>query len=438
MSGGAARRLAGAVVAVLGCLALWASAASAAAPANDHFADRTVLDPGLPAVAAATNVGATREVEEPIHGTLGASGHSVWFEWEATSNGFVTVGTCGSDFRTVTAVYTGTRVDELTKVAGDSRSEGPGCSSSEGREVTFKAIGGTVYKIAIDGDPYYLPPAEPPVGEGAIELQLKATPTPDNDDFSDATALTGSIAEEGTEYSFYWASVSGFNWNADKEAGEPAHAGDPGGASVWYAWTAPSSGAAGASACGSFSLLLGVYVGSSVDTLTSVGAAKSFCPNVSFTASAGTTYWFALDGEFDSGSADAARGRFSVSVSMRLAPRAKEEVTPVDLASLGDTSPPNTTISKLVLRRMPPIWIFRFHSSEPGSTFRCKLDKQRFANCGPSRVFRHLKPGRHTLRAIAVDAAGNLDPTPAVARFSMPKRSRGAPVLMSRSQGLGD
>ena len=42
-----------------------------------------------------------------MHGSLGSKGHSVWFEWKAPSTGFVTVGTCGSDFTTATSIYTG-------------------------------------------------------------------------------------------------------------------------------------------------------------------------------------------------------------------------------------------------------------------------------------------------------------------------------------------
>jgi hypothetical protein len=177
-------------------LVLWAPGAWALAPANDDFADALPLVGSLPIGLSATNAEATKESGEPLHGPLGAKGHSVWFEWEATVSGFVTVGTCGSDFRTVTGVYIGTKVDELIKAAGDFGDEGPGCPFFEGREITFKAISGTTYEIAIDGDPFYVPPSEPPLGEGSIELQLRLTPRPANDDFVGATPLIGSTEEE--------------------------------------------------------------------------------------------------------------------------------------------------------------------------------------------------------------------------------------------------
>lgn len=88
----------------------------------------------------------------------------------------------------------------------------------------------------------------------------------------------------------------------------------------------------------------------------------------------------------------------------------------------GDTTPPDTMIFEHVLKRRPPIFAFSFHSSEPGSTFRCKLDKDPFTDCPSSERFGHLKPGRHVLEVAAVDAAGNKDSTPALARFKFPKK----------------
>lgn len=406
-------------------LLLLAPGASAAPPANDDFADAQVLVGSLPLDVSTTNVEATKEEGEPLHGTLGSKGRSVWFEWEATVTGFVTAGTCGSDFATVLSAYTGTEVDELTKVAGDFSSQGPGCPSFNGQEITFKAISGTSYWIAVDGDPFYFPPAEPPAGEGSIELQLKATPTPVNDDFADATALTGLLEEEeGAETAFYWASARGFNWNATKEAGEADHAGDPGGASVWYSWTAPRSGPAAAGACEGRPVVVAVYTGVSPGTLLPVGAYDFFSCRTTFSASAGTTYWIAVDGKFDTEAGSAALGSFGVSVSMQLPAQVRTQPAPDALAATSpDTTPPSTTIRKRVLKQMPPIWIFNFSSNEPGSTFQCKVDKRPFKTCQASKTIKRLKPGKHTLRARAVDPSGNIDKSPAVARFAVPGKA---------------
>jgi hypothetical protein len=403
---------------------LLAPAASAEPPGNDKFEDAQELTESLPIEVSATNVEATKEEGELHHGLLGSKGHSVWFEWTATDNGFVTVGTCGSDFTTVTSIYTGAKVDELNKVAGNFSDEGPGCPSLAGRQITFEATGGTTYEIAVDGDAFYLPPASPPLGEGAIELQIETTPIPANNGFADATVLTGSTFEEpGAEVAFYWATAPGFNWNATKELGEPSHAGDPGGASVWYSWTAPGSGPAAAGSCAGMPLAAGVYVGDSIGELTPVGTNEYPCA-VEFTAVAGTTYRIAIDGEFDSETGGAARRSFTVNASMQLPPQPRSgdssSSPPLASTTSPDTTPPDTAIRRSVLKRKPPIWGFHFSSNESGSTFECKLDKHLFAKCGSSRTFKHAKPGWHTLKVRAVDPSGNVDPSPAVAHFVVP------------------
>jgi len=83
-----------------------------------------------------------------------------------------------------------------------------------------------------------------------------------NDNFVDAVAIGGA---SGT--------VSGSSAGATKEAGEPDHAGNPGGSSIWYVWTAPSSGGFTFDTCGSgFDTVLAVYTGDTLATLTPVAA----------------------------------------------------------------------------------------------------------------------------------------------------------------------
>ena len=87
-------------------------------------------------------------------------------------------------------------------------------------------------------------------------------PAPANDNFTAAQPISGAT---GT--------VTGANTGATRETGEPDHDGDPGGASVWYVWTAPANvgGSVTFDSCGSdFSTLLAAYQGSSVDTLNLV------------------------------------------------------------------------------------------------------------------------------------------------------------------------
>jgi Ca2+-binding RTX toxin-like protein len=60
--------------------------------------------------------------------------------------------------------------------------------------------------------------------------------------------------------------------------------------------------------------------------------------------------------------------------------------------------------------------VFRFASSEPGSGFRCKLDRKPYRPCASPRAYA-VAPGRHSVRIFATDAGGNADPTPVLFRF---------------------
>lgn len=64
---------------------------------------------------------------------------------------------------------------------------------------------------------------------------------------------------------------------------------------------------------------------------------------------------------------------------------------------------------------------FRFASNEPGSRFRCKLDRKPYRGCTSPRAYR-VKAGRHVFRVFAVDPAGNRDRTPALFRFRVSLR----------------
>ncbi len=92
------------------------------------------------------------------------------------------------------------------------------------------------------------------------------------------------------------------NTDATKEPGEPAHAGNPGGASVWFAWRATVTGAVGVDTIGStFDTLLAVYTGDTVSNLTVIaadddGANFQFNSKLTFQAAAGILYRIAVDG----------------------------------------------------------------------------------------------------------------------------------------------
>jgi hypothetical protein len=115
-------------------------------PANDNFADAQIIGGATPAVIGTTK-GATRETGEPDHWTLEAwfGDHSVWYSWTAPASGSTTIDTCTSDIDSILAVYTGSALDSLTRVAENNNN----CPSGWGSKVTFDASEGTTYKIAV-------------------------------------------------------------------------------------------------------------------------------------------------------------------------------------------------------------------------------------------------------------------------------------------------
>jgi hypothetical protein len=97
-------------------------------------------------------------------------------------------------------------------------------------------------------------------------------------------------------------SVTVTNVVAGKEAGEPKHAGNTGGHSVWWRWVAPANGAVVINTTGStFNTLLAVYTGTVVSNLTQVAAnddqGSGGISQVKFNVTAGQEYKIALDGK---------------------------------------------------------------------------------------------------------------------------------------------
>jgi hypothetical protein len=247
---------------------------SAPTTSNDNFVNATSIT-GATGSTTGSTVGMTKETGEPNHGG-NSGGHSIWFSWVAPGAGSVTVNTTGSAFDTLLAVYTGASVTALTTIASNDDANGTTQSS-----VSFNAVSGTTYRIAVDGYGG---------ATGAVKLawsQGAAASGPANDNFTSATVLSGP--------------GSGTTVGATKEAGEPNHAGNAGGKSIWWSWTAPAAGGTTITTAGStYDTLLAVYTGSALGALTTIGsnddANGTTQSQVAFTAVAGTTYRIAVDG----------------------------------------------------------------------------------------------------------------------------------------------
>jgi hypothetical protein len=114
-------------------------------PDNDDFArPRRIVAEG-PSPYRSTNVGATKEAEEPAHAGTAAS-RSVWWQFTPLSDGTLTLNTVGSTFDTTLAVYTGTTVSALTKIAANDDLSGNPWSG-----LSVALTRSTTYHIAVDG-----------------------------------------------------------------------------------------------------------------------------------------------------------------------------------------------------------------------------------------------------------------------------------------------
>ena len=120
------------------------------------------------------------------------------------------------------------------------------------------------------------------------QVSLSST-IPANNNFANATTISGINGP-----------ASGYNFYANKEAGEPNHAGNTGGKSIWWLWTATSTEMVTFDTFGSsYDTLLAVYTGNSVGSLSLIasndnsGGAQS---KVAFPGISGTTYRIAVDG----------------------------------------------------------------------------------------------------------------------------------------------
>ena len=101
-----------------------------------------------------------------------------------------------------------------------------------------------------------------------------------------------------------------------------------------------------------------------------------------------------------------------------------------------DTIAPNTTLSS------GPSGAFRstsatfgFSSSEPDSTFECSLDGAPFAACTSPKTYTGLAQGTHTFQVRAIDAAGNVDPTPASRSWRVDTLPPGGSITINGGAG---
>ena len=258
---------------------------------NDNFAQARLLE-DFSFLDKSSSSSATRETGEPAHAGQTAA-KSLWWKWTAVGNGRLQVSTKGSSFDTVLAVYTGASLAALKPVTSNDNV----ATSVKYSQVDFTTTRGTTYYFAVDGKSG---------ASGAIILTGAGTSLagPSNDNFTSATSVSGGV----------WT-ISGSNFNATRETGEPNHGATSGYSSVWFSWRPTVSGQYTLATSGSgFDTLLGVYTGTDLAGLTQVAANNNSASGVTwskvrFTATAGTEYYIAVDG------LNRSSGRFSLQLS---------------------------------------------------------------------------------------------------------------------------
>lgn len=246
-------------------------------PANDNFANRATIATAGSSVSG-THANATAETGEPAHGGVTAA-RSVWYAWTSDSTADVTITTTSATgITTSLAVYTGTALSDLRAVTARIQ------TATSGNAVSFRATARTSYFIVVDAQSG---------GTGAFTLALSAVVTstaPSNDAF----ARPSPIGSTGGTFD-----VSSIG--ASKETGEPEHANNRGGASLWWTWTASSAGTVSLVTAGSnFDTILAVYTGEALNALTTIATNDDIATGVTsaltFSAVSGRTYRIAVDG----------------------------------------------------------------------------------------------------------------------------------------------
>jgi hypothetical protein len=263
---------------------------TAPAPGNDDFANATNLAGPLPILTTGNNVSATSETLEPSHVLTTPPRSSVWFTYTVGITGNYAIATTGSNFDTILGVHVGNALGSLTRIASNDDQGGSGGLTSR---VTLFLNAGTVIRIAVEGFS----------GEqGTINLTISGLP-PANDNLADTIVIPPGSP----------VTVTGNNIFATKEVGEPNHAGDAGGASVWWGinldpgtYVADTNGS-------DFDTLLAVYLSPTFEVLGQNDDTLNRQSRVEFTLDNPAAVFFAVDG-FRSGGA-ARQGNIRLNLS---------------------------------------------------------------------------------------------------------------------------
>ncbi|MFF5174138.1 PKD domain-containing protein [Micromonospora sp. NPDC000089] len=265
------RTLARFVVACTGVVALLATgatAAHAAAPANDDFATATVVT-SLPYTTTIDTSDATSDGTDP---TECFNNGSVWFRYTPSADARIRVDTTASDYRAVVSAWTG----EQGALAPE------GCTDYRKGALDLRVTAGTTYYLMVG-----LCCGNGADGGGSLNLSVTEVVPPVNDAFDDASTVAALPYENRQDFAA-----------ATAQAGEPTSC-FASGHTVWYAYT-PTTTRTLTARTAPDGLGVAVYTGTALGGLTQVACRGLFGSGpVSFEARAGTTYLFQVGSYYD-------------------------------------------------------------------------------------------------------------------------------------------
>jgi hypothetical protein len=196
----------------------------------------------------------------------------------------------------------------------------PGGITATGTSSPILVMGltnGTSYTFTVTATNTAGGTSQPSQPTSPVTPHVPSGPPPANDNFANAQAISGASG-----------SVSGTNVGATVEPGEPTIQDNAGGASVWFRWTAPTSGAVRFDTCTAYPGMdpnIEAFIGNSVSNLTPWGPGPGRdCPpsqlgsEVTFTVSANQTIYVKLDGvNFGSNANPPSQGPFTLEWAMQ-------------------------------------------------------------------------------------------------------------------------
>jgi PKD repeat protein len=258
---------------VLGALVI-PSTAAAVPPANDDFGNAVAIDPSsLPFNESLAIDEASTESGEPT-GCYSAS-RTVWYSVTPTSNGVIRADIGGSSF-----------IDRALYAYRQDGSGFGGLSTVACASPYYNGLSSVSFNVEA-GKTYYLQAGSVFLSTGTLSLSVQFIPAPANDDFAAATPIAAVPFADSVDTTA-----------AGVQPGEPTPSCGffSATATVWYAFTAPSTGSYTASVQNGYTRIA-AYSGSTLSGLTEVGC-RAYGGPLTFQATAGHTYYLQVEDMF--------------------------------------------------------------------------------------------------------------------------------------------